>query len=238
MRLVLVRHGVAEDQHGRAVGHCDTPLSDQGRAEVETLVAKCVERPARVVSSDLRRARGSAEILTRPWGLALRSDARLREMHFGQWEGRAWQELEQADTERLRRWMADWITTRTPGGESFADVVARTSAWLEEWSSGDPSAAGTTVVVAHAGSIRAILCRLLRVPLEEAFGFEVGHARVTVVDLAGIAPRVVLANADAWSEAASTPEPVALGRIPPPSRNRVCICARCAELNPEWAEPR
>ena len=35
MRLVLVRHGLAEEQQGRAVGHCDPPLSDQGRAEVE-----------------------------------------------------------------------------------------------------------------------------------------------------------------------------------------------------------
>jgi broad specificity phosphatase PhoE len=237
---------------------------------MEILVANCGERPARVVSSDLRRARDSAEILTRRWGLALRTDARLREMHFGEWEGRTWEELEQADTDRLGQWMRDWTTTRAPGGESFADVVTRTSAWLDEWSGSDRAAEGATVVVAHAGTVRAILCRLLRVPLEEAFGFEVGHARVTVVDLAGGAPRLAVANADSWSEGVLPPDPTrcplcgeenacgiaagesvadcwcygeslgreALARVAPSSRNRVCICARCAELNWESAEPR
>jgi broad specificity phosphatase PhoE len=222
------------------------------------------------VSSDLRRARDSAQILTRRWGLALSTDARLREMNFGEWEGRTWQELEQADTDRLGRWMSNWTSTRAPGGESFADVVARTSAWVDDWIANDRSAEGTTVIVAHAGSIRAILCRLLRVPLEEAFGFEVGHARLTTVDLADVTPRIVLANTDAWSEAPPPPDssrcPLcgennacgiaagdsvtdcwcygealnrdALGRVPPSSRNRVCLCARCAGLSPESAEPR
>ena len=181
MRLVLVRHGVAEDQLGRAVGHGDPPLSAQGRADVEALAAGWVERPAVVVSSDLRRARDSAEILAGRWELPVRVDARLREMHFGEWEGRTWADLEREDGERLGRWMSDWVTARAPGGESFADVVARTSAWLDQWSAGDGAAASTTVVVAHAGSIRAILCRLRGVPLEEAFGFEVGHASMIAV---------------------------------------------------------
>jgi hypothetical protein len=126
------------------------------------------------------------------------------------------------------------------------------------------------VVVAHAGSIRAILCRLLRVPLEDAFGFEVGHARVTAVDLAGKVPRLVVTNADVWNEPAALPDPTrcplcgadnacgvaagesvtdcwchgealnraTLDRIPPSIRNRVCICARCADLSAESDEPR
>jgi broad specificity phosphatase PhoE len=121
-------------------------------------------------------------------------------MHFGEWEGRSWQELQREDADRLGRWMSDWITTRAPGGESFADLVARTSGWLEEWGASDRGAEKATVVVAHAGSIRAMLCRLLRVPLEDAFGLEVGHARVTVVDLAAGVGRLVLTNADAWTE--------------------------------------
>jgi broad specificity phosphatase PhoE len=72
--------------------------------------------------------------------------------------------------------MRDWIGTRTPGGESFADLVARVSGLLEEWQ-GRRMPTGTVLVVAHAGSIRAILCRLLEVPLHRAFQFEVLHAK-------------------------------------------------------------
>jgi alpha-ribazole phosphatase len=256
VRLLLVRHGIAEAQDGRVIGHSDPPLSDRGRADMAALIATGLERPARLVCSDLRRARESAEILARHWGLEPITDTRLRELNFGQWEGRTWRELEQQDTERLGRWMADWVRTPPPDGESFVDLVVRTSAWLEEWDRQGWSGESATVVVAHAGSIRAILCRLLRVPLEEAFGFEVGYARVTALDLAGAAPRLLVRDG-----AATPPDPTCcplcgadnacgvaagksatacwchgvrvsqatLDRIPETSRDQVCVCARCAE---------
>jgi broad specificity phosphatase PhoE len=182
MRLLLVRHGVAEGQDGRVVGHSDPPLSEQGRKDIAALLTSGLDRPALLLSSDLRRASESAEILAAHWGIEVVTDARLRELHFGQWENRTWTQLEREDGARLGRWMSDWTTTRTPGGESFADLAARTTEWLAEWQNSRVTG-GTTLVVAHAGSIRAILCRLLRVPLEQAFEFEVPHARVTCLDI-------------------------------------------------------
>lgn len=165
------------------VGHTDPPLSGQGRKDIAALLTSGLEPPALLLSSDLRRASQSAEILAAHWGIEVVTDARLREVHFGEWENRSWTDLEREDSARLDRWMRDWTTTRTPGGESFADLVARTTRWLVEWEESGRMAAGTTLVVAHAGSIRAILCRLLRVPLDQAFEFEVPHARVTCLDI-------------------------------------------------------
>jgi broad specificity phosphatase PhoE len=134
-----------------------------------------LEPPALLLSSDLRRARQSAEILAAHWGIEVVTDARLRELHFGEWENRRWADLEREDGARLGRWMRNWTRTRTPGGESFADLVVRVSGLLAEWQ--ERKATGTILMVAHAGSIRAILCRLLEVPLQRAFQFEVLHAK-------------------------------------------------------------
>jgi broad specificity phosphatase PhoE len=181
VKLLLVRHGVAEGQAGRAVGHTDPPLSGQGRKDIAALLTSGLEPPALLLSSDLRRASQSAEILAAHWGIEVVTDVRLRELDFGEWENRRWTDLERQDGARLGRWMRDWTTTRTPGGESFADLVARTTRWLVEWEESGGMTTGTTLVVAHAGSIRAILCRLLKVPLEQAFEFKVQHAKTTTI---------------------------------------------------------
>ena len=198
MRLLLVRHGEAEGQEGRVVGHADPGLSARGREEMAALFATVGERPAILASSDLLRARASAELLAARWSMKVAADARLRELHFGEWEGRTWDELSRDDGDRLRHWMERWVTRSPPAGESFLDLAGRVGDWLDEWACHDGAGAGTTVVVAHAGSIRAILCRLLGVPPEEAFGFEVSHARVTGIDLAGGRAELICRNAAEW----------------------------------------
>jgi alpha-ribazole phosphatase len=196
VKLLLVRHGIAEGQEGRVMGHTDPPLSEQGRREIAALVTSVPEPPALLLSSDLRRASQSARILAAHWGIEVVTDVRLRELHFGEWENRSWTDLEREDGARLGRWMRDWTTARTPGGESFADLVARVSGLLAEYQ--ETMATDTIVILAHAGSIRAILCRLLNVPFEQAFQFEVQHARVTGLDLRGASPNLICQNADTW----------------------------------------
>ena len=200
MRLYLVRHGAAQGQQGRIVGHADPPLSPEGSVMVEQLVASMDEPPARVVGSDLARARASAGLFADRWGIEPKSDPRLREMDFGEWENRTWQELEQHDGARLDAWMRDWVRVPAPGGESFTDLMARVRGWLDDRSEATDEL-DSTVVVAHAGSIRAILCVLLAVPMEEAFGFEVDYARVTGVSVLNGTAELICSNAERWPAA-------------------------------------
>jgi broad specificity phosphatase PhoE len=133
VQLVLVRHGVTEGADGVCMGHRDLPLAAHGRPALERLAAAwrddaapgraVVPAPTRLVVSDLARARASAEPLADAFGLTPAFDARLREMHFGAWEGRAWSALEAEDGERLGRWMAGWATEAAPEGEAFPDVA-------------------------------------------------------------------------------------------------------------------
>lgn len=182
-RLVLVRHGVATDAHGRCIGHTDLPLSPGGRAAVAELARSWQGAvPSRLVTSDLARAAASARILADAWRLIAEPEARLREMFFGEWDGRSWRELGEADGTRLAHWMADWSHEATPGGEGFPDVAARAAAWLAELRV-DFVGGETIVAVAHAGSIRALLSHLLGWTPAQAFHARLDHAGVTALEL-------------------------------------------------------
>lgn len=209
MLLVLVRHGRPNGADGLCLGHHDLALADAGRPALERLAAEwrgdaeagraAVPLPGRLVASDLARARGSAEVLGTAFGLDGEADARLREMDFGAWDGRAWAEIEAADGARLGAWMADWAAAPAPGGEAFPDVAARTAAWLADLRAG-PAPAAPVLVVAHSGSIRALLCEAMGWPLAQAFRVRVEYARATAVRVAAPAdPRgseLLFLNAD------------------------------------------
>ena len=209
MHLVLVRHGRPDGADGLCLGHHDLALADDGRPALERLAAEwrddaaaglaSLPAPARLVASDLARTRASAEVLGAAFGLAAELEPRLREMHFGAWDGRSWAELEAADRERLGRWMAGWATERAPGGEAFPDVAARAAGWLASLRDG-PVPNGPVLVVAHGGSIRALLCELMGWPLAHAFRVRIDYARATAVrvpapdDARG--PELLFLNAD------------------------------------------
>ncbi|HEX6037910.1 histidine phosphatase family protein, partial [Longimicrobium sp.] len=106
-----------------------------------------------------------------------------------------WSELDAADGPRLRAWMNAWVETRTPDGESFADVAARVAKWAAELP-GESSIA----VVAHAGSIRALLCTALGLPLEAAFRLRIDHARVSALRLQPHGAELLYLNAEAPAE--------------------------------------
>lgn len=191
MILYLVRHGAAEGAAGRCIGsRTDLPLSVSGAGDVAGLFSEWDAPPGRLISSDLLRARHSADVLAREWDCEVETDPRLREMDFGEWDGRAWDDLEAADGERLGAWMADWAAVRAPGGESFADVIARAAAWAAELPRGE-----TIVAVAHAGSIRALLCHLLDLPPERAFRFRVDPARASAVRIGSVGAEALFVNA-------------------------------------------
>jgi broad specificity phosphatase PhoE len=149
----LLRHAASTAPAGVAGGWTDWPLSEQGESAASAAaLAWALPAPDRIVTSDLARAVVTAVPLARRFGLACTTDPRLRETHLGDWEGQAWTALEREQPDRLARWYRNWRTEGPPGGESFADVVARVSTFLATLAP-HPQ----TLVVAHAGSIRALL---------------------------------------------------------------------------------
>lgn len=144
IRLLLVRHGATSwSATQRLNGWTDVPLSSDGRRQARRL-RPIIEaaRPGVVYSSDLVRARETAEIA----GCAAKLDARLREFNFGSWEGRRWEEIPAHDQEALLAF--DGI--KAPAGEAMVSFRQRIRSFLRDLE------VERCVVVTHGGVIRAI----------------------------------------------------------------------------------
>jgi broad specificity phosphatase PhoE len=178
--VLLARHGETDDnrQPIRFQGFRDTPLNDTGRAQARELAERVAARaePIRSLwSSDLSRARDTAEIVGAHIGLEPRLDPRLREANRGRWEGYTFEEIKRSDPEEFAHWMrggADW---RFPGGESLQEQQDRVLAALA-----DIEAAGVlpALAVCHGGSIRVVLCSRDPRGLDAFHTFEVPNVAV------------------------------------------------------------
>jgi broad specificity phosphatase PhoE len=132
-------------------------LNDTGRAQARDLADRVVALPDPIKSlwtSDLSRARETAEIVGARVGLEARLDPRLREANRGRWEGYTFDEIERSDPERYAAWRRGGASWRFPGGESLQEQQDRVLAALA-----DIEAAGQlpALAVCHGGSIRVVL---------------------------------------------------------------------------------
>jgi broad specificity phosphatase PhoE len=189
--ILLARHGETDDNRSplRFQGQRDTPLNEAGRAQAHELAERVATGGpiASLWSSDLSRARETAEIVGARVSLEPRLDARLREGHRGDWEGRLFADVERAEPERYAAWCRAGADFRFPGGESLAEQQARVLAVLADveeelfrasaTASGSPSRdVASALVICHGGSIRVVLCAADPRGLDAFHGFEVPNA--------------------------------------------------------------
>jgi alpha-ribazole phosphatase len=185
--IYLLRHGeVTLARPRRFIGHLDVPLSEEGERQFEAQALRLAgARLAAVITSDLSRARRSGEILGAPHGLRPEPVVALREMAMGRWDGLTSAEIEAREPRAFAEWMGDVGRFAFPEGESVSDLVARA------WPAFETIAAGyrgrAIAVVAHGGTNRALLCRVLDVPLTRLLSFGQDYAALSVLkrDAAG-----------------------------------------------------
>src|SRR4029450_1579902 len=163
--VYLVRHGaVVGAETRRFIGHLDVPLSPHGEAQVAAVSRRLAAVPlAAVYSSDLLRTRRSADLVAAPHGLRPVTLAGLREFAMGQWEGLTAEEIRALAPDAFAAWMADVGRFQFPGGENLEQVAARSSGALEDIAAAHEGQ--RVAIVAHGGSLRAILCRAPGNPL-------------------------------------------------------------------------
>lgn len=151
--LLLVRHGETDwNRDHRWQGHSDTPLNETGRQQALEL-AELLDPPDQIYSSDLARARETAEILSARLGVPVLLDDRLRERGFGAWEGLTIDEIEERFAADLVRWRAREGAGATDA-EGFQAFAERVGGFLEDVLARHPGE--EVLVVAHGGTIRAI----------------------------------------------------------------------------------
>jgi broad specificity phosphatase PhoE len=152
--LLLVRHGETDwNVERRFQGHADPPLNDAGRAQARALAEElAADRIDAIYSSDLARARETAEIVSSRVGAAVRPLRELREIDVGEWEGLTWPEIEARYPEGVRDWHETGYGWKE--GETYDELGVRIVAALRGIAVDHPDE--RVLVVGHGGAVRAV----------------------------------------------------------------------------------
>ena len=188
LTLVLTRHGLTDrstpEQHlGQRI---DVSINDAGRRQAEALARRLAPVTFdRVFTSPLFRARETAALLVR--SVEIEADPRLREMDYGAWEGRTYDQIAEADGAFRREWERSPDVLSCPGGESANDVAERVGGFLQDlldehrawhakasfraatsgWGAATPRVERPILVVAHATTNRILVCLALGIEIRE-----------------------------------------------------------------------
>jgi probable phosphoglycerate mutase len=185
LKLYFVRHGETDwNRAQRYQGQRDIPLNATGRSQALSngrVLAGALGEEARTldfVASPLKRARETMELMRQQLGLPVhdyRLDERLREIHYGHWEGELWHELPTADPTGFAAREADRWGWRPTGGESYRDLSERVAPWLSDIER-------DTVVAAHGGVMRVLRGLNLGLNPAEMFQLDVPQDKVLVIE--------------------------------------------------------
>ncbi len=179
----LVRHGETDwNTTGRTQGHVDVPLNATGRRQAELLAKRLdgVDFTA-IYSSDLARTLESAQLIAAGRDTAIATDPDLREFAYGIWEGLTMAEIEARHPGALaERIDAGNQTFAAPGGENTAQLLARVRYFCERVAKRhDPL--DDVLIVAHGGSIRALVVCLLDLADADFWRFQVDCTGLAVI---------------------------------------------------------
>jgi alpha-ribazole phosphatase len=182
MEIYLIRHTTPLIKKGICYGQSELPLSETFQYEAERIQKSLPGIIDVLYSSPSQRCYQLAKFLRAKKKFG---DDRLMEMNFGDWEMKAWDSL---DKHILDVWMKHFVTMRVPNGESFMDLHDRVCTFFQELLQNNYQ---RIAIVTHAGVIRCIVAKLLKIPLTDAFNISVDYASV----------RKVLLNANGSLEA-------------------------------------
>ena len=181
-RLLLVRHArTGPDHAGRLLGTTDLSLDTSGKVQARALGPRVMRhRPQVCYCSPLLRCRQTAFMIGAD--LPMEFDDELREVDFGRWENRTFEEVAREDPPLVDRWASFAADFCFPGGESLQAFLRRVHAAADRLARAD---AATVLVVTHGGVIRAMLCYWLGLDPRQYVVFHVGYASLAVLDLFG-----------------------------------------------------
>ena len=164
--MIFLRHPKTDAPDGMCYGRSDVGWGAGAEAEVSAAIDRLPQVRA-LWASPLRRCQLLAERCGRAMKLQPVFDARLMEYDFGEWEGQFWTDIPRAESEP---WTANIQYAAPPGGERFTDLIARVRAVLAE-------IPNDSLVVTHAGPIRAARMILTGASFDEVFRWKVPYCQ-------------------------------------------------------------
>lgn len=186
MRVYMLRHGTPSFPDGRTYlyGQTDLPLSQKGIAEAERAgAALAAVRFDRIFASDLSRAVETAEIVRSHQGSPVEIETMpgLREIHMGEWECRPKSDVAAECEDVFAARGKDMANVSAPGGETFKQLLERTSTAFDD-AIARCSGAHDVLIVSHGGVMWSILSYLFGMALGDMMRFALDFCGVNVFE--------------------------------------------------------
>lgn len=169
--LTLIRHTRTDIAPGICYGQTDVDVAHSFAVEA-AIVSGWLHPPDLIITSPLLRTYRLAEYLATQHRCELRSHPGLMEINFGSWEGRVWSDIARSE---IDAWSADVVHYTPPNGESAQQLMQRVQHMLQDLAQLPQR---HIAIVAHGGSIRAVLAQLAGIPLAHTLGWQIDFGAV------------------------------------------------------------
>lgn len=197
--IILVRHGESEYNAKRIVqGHIDTDLTPAGIVQAR-LTAEYLKQFSiqKIISSDLRRAYRTAVIIGDVLDLPVEKDSRIREMSFGQWEGRSYEQIFKTDYETFQRWLQNPVACSLPSQEDMKKFEERIRSFYQDLLKLEEK---NILVVGHGGSVQGILCVACGIGMENLWSLKHSNTGISILQVSNPEVSIKLLNSTAHLE--------------------------------------
>lgn len=191
----LIRHSeTGWTEAGRLQGSIDVPLSDMGRRNARLVASRLATSGVeRLLTSPLKRARETAEIIGSVIAVRAEVAPELHEMCFGAFEGRSHDEIEALSPGFKKAWRDNPATVVFPGGESLAELEARCTRFVKK-AINEGEHARTIAFVSHGQVIRTLLCWALGLGQNARNRFTVQCGSISIIEMDGSRVKVISLN--------------------------------------------
>ncbi|MDY6834867.1 MAG: histidine phosphatase family protein [Chloroflexota bacterium] len=186
IRLLLVRHGETDwNKKGLFQGQSDIELNTYGLEQVRMVGQRLsTEEISSVYSSDLKRAKQTTQAITSingNQGLPVTYTRQLRELYFGDFEGKNFEEIKEHYLPLAKAWRDGDLDTTAPGGETLSQLGTRIMALADGIY--DQHTDETVLVVAHGGPLQLMMCYLIGIDIQHWWRFHLDTASISIVNL-------------------------------------------------------
>ncbi len=192
--LILIRHGETPyNRDRRYQGHRDTPLTRKGKRQTKETALRLRNEPLNAIySSDLRRTEYTAKAINRYHSLKIRTLPQLREIDFGDWEGKTHDEIQREWRGLLDEWEREPSKIKIPRGESIQELAERTKTTIKKIISTHPNQ--RVAIVTHGGPIRIILMDALGLGTDNWWKTITSNGGISIIEYQSKRAKVLLQN--------------------------------------------
>ncbi|MDG4652299.1 alpha-ribazole phosphatase [Chryseobacterium arthrosphaerae] len=172
MEIHLIRHTAVENPENLCYGFAEMPLKKNYKEDFEQLSLD--HDFDLVISSPLQRCR----LLADHFKFGYKTDERLREMNFGNWEMKKWTDIPEHE---INPWYQDFINVKATKGENLLEMQTRVLSFWNELIL--RKEINKVLLITHAGVIRLIIQTVLQFPLENMFSIQIDYGKKVIIEV-------------------------------------------------------